>query len=191
MISLVVRASVSYAALAAQALAVLESKPYSIHAGPVRGQVHIRDVHVRPSGAQLTVAVALRADMAWPLPRVHGTVDVEATPVYDGKTQRLRMRDVAVTGTVDPVLARAALAVARRRIVDALSDFSLDLEPVLRDLGDRLNANLSGYGVAPKVALHGRIEAMRVDDVLLEEELIVLASASGQLRLVLDPPVQD
>lgn len=191
MISLVVRASVSYAALAAQALAAFESNAYAIHAGPVRGQVHVSDVLVRPSGAQLTVAVTFRADVAWPLPRVRGTVNVEATPVYDGETQRLRLSDVSVTDAVDPVLARAALAVTRRRIVDALGDFSLDLEPVLRDLRDRLNASLSGYGVAPKVALHGQIETMRVDDVLVEEELIVVASASGQLRLVFDPPVRD
>ncbi len=191
MISMVVRASVPYAAIAAQVLAVIERHPYSIDAGIVRGQVHVSDVLVRPLGAQLEVAVAFRADVAWPLPRVRGTVKVKATPVYDGDTQRLRLRDVSVTGAVDPVLARAALAATRHRIVDALSDFSLDLEPVLRDLRDRLNANLSGYGVAPKVALDGRIETMRVDDVLLEEALIVVASASGQLRVVFDPPIRD
>lgn len=191
MISLMVRASVSYPALAAQALAAFESNPFSIHAGPVRGQVHISDVLVRPSGARLMVTMTFRADVTWPMPRVRGTVNVEATPVYDGETQRLRLSDVSVTGAVDPVLARAALAITRRRIVDALSGSSLDLEPVLRDLRDRLNANLSDYGVAPKVALHGQVETMRVDDIHLEEELIVVASASGQLRVVFDPPVRD
>lgn len=93
----------------------------------------------------------------------------------------MRLSDVAITGDVDHVLARAALAIKRRAIVDALNDVSLDLEPVLRDLKARLNASLSGYGFAPNAALHGQVETMHVDDILVAEELIVVASAFGEL----------
>lgn len=189
MISVVVRASVSYAAIAAQALAAFESRPHTIDAGLVRGKVHVSDVIVRPLGAQLTVAITFQADMKWPLPRVRGIVNLSATPVYDADTQRLRLSDVAITGDVDHVLARAALASKRRGIVDALNDVLFDFEPVLRDLRDRLNAGLSGSGIAPKVALQGRVETMHVDDIILAEELIVVASASGQLRVIMDPRV--
>lgn len=188
MIRIEVRASVSYAAIAAQALAAIQSNPYRIDAGLVRGQVHVSDVVVRPSGVQLTVTVALRAELAWPVPVVRGVVKVSGTPVYDGTTQRLRLSDVSITGDVDHVLARAALALKRRAIVDALNAFSLDLEPVLRELRDRLNASLSGRGLAPNVALQGHVETMRVDDILLAEALVVVASASGQLRVLIDPP---
>ncbi|MCA1789349.1 MAG: DUF4403 family protein [Thioalkalivibrio sp.] len=157
-------------------------------AGFVRGLLHISDVLVRPLGAQLTVAVTFQADLAWPLPLVRGVVKVSATPVYDGETQSLRLGDVSITGDVDHVLARAALAFKRRDIIDALNDFSFDLEPVLRDL-HRLNASLSGHGVAPNAALQGQVETMRVDDILVAEELIVVASASGQLRVIMDPRV--
>ncbi len=188
MISMVVRASVSYAAIAAQALAAFERKPYAIDAGIVRGQMSISDVLVRPLGAQLSVAITFQADLARPLPRVRGILNVAATPVYDGETQRLRLSDVSITGDVDHLLARAALAFKRRAIVDALNDVSLDLEPVLRDLRDRANASLSGHGVAPNVALQGHVETVRVDDILVAEQLIVVASASGQLRVIIDPP---
>lgn len=187
MIRMVVRASVSYAAIAAQALAAFERHPYAIDAGLVRGRVSISDVLVRPLDAQLTVAITFRADLARPLPRVRGILNVSATPVYDGETQRLRLSDVSITGDVDHLLARAALALKRRAIVDALNDVSLDLEPVLRGLRDRLNASLSGHGFAPNVALGGHIATMRVDDILVAEELIVVASASGQLRVIIDP----
>lgn len=189
MISMVVRASVSYAAIAAQALAAFERKPYAIDAGLVRGRVYVSDVLVRPLGAQLTVAVTFQADLARPLPRVRGILNVSATPVYDGNTQSLRLSDVSITGDVDHLLARAALAFKRRAIVDALNDVSLDLEPVLRDLRDRLNASLSGHGLVPNAALQGQVETMRVDDILVAEELIVVASASGQLRVIIDPQV--
>ena len=189
MISVVVRASVSYAAIAAQALAAMQSNPYTIDTGLVRGKVHVSDVLVRPLGAQLAVAVTIRADLAWPLPRVHGIVNLSATPVYDGETQTLRLNDVSFTGDVDHVLARAALAFKRGDIVDALEKASVDFEPLLRDLRDRLNASLTGHGLAPRVALQGHVETMRVDDILLAEELVVVASASGQLRVTIDPPV--
>lgn len=190
MIHIEVRASVPYATIAAQALALFEREPYAIDAGLVRGPVHVSDVVVRPSGEQLTVAVSVRAELAWPLPLVRGVVEVSGTPVYDGDAQRLRLSDVSVTGDVDHVLARAALALKRRAIVDALEGFSLDLEPVLRDLRDRLNASLSGRGLAPNVALQGRVEMMRVDDVLVDEALIVVASASGRLSTIIDPPLR-
>lgn len=191
MISIEVRVSISYAALAAQALVAFESNPYTIDEGVVRGRVHVSDVLVRPSGAQVAVAVTFQADLAWPLPNVHGIVNVLGTPVYDRETQRLRLSDVSITGEIDHVLARAALAFKRRAIVDALNEFSLDLEPVLRDLRDRSNASLSGYGIAPNAALQGQIETMRVDDILVAEELIVVASASGELRVIIDPRVGD
>lgn len=191
MIRMVVRVSVSYAAIAAQAMAALEHEPYPIDTRFVRGQVHVTDVQVRPSGAQLAAAVTLDADLAWPLPRVRGVVTVSGTPVYDAEAQSVRLRDVAITGDVDHVLARAALAIKRREIVDALSAFSFDLGPVLLDLRERVNAGLSGHEVAPNATLHGQVETMRVDELVVGEELTVVASASGQLRVSLDPPVHD
>ena len=172
MIRMEVRVSVPYAAIAAQALA-------------------LREVHVRPSGPQLTVAVAFRAELAWPAPLVRGTLRVAGTPIYDAATQRLRLSDVSITGDVDHVLARAALAYKRRALVDALSGFSLDLEPVLRRLRDRSNAGLAGRDLAPNVALRGHVETMRVDEILLADELILVASASGDVRAIADLRVGD
>lgn len=191
MISMVVRASVPYSDVAALALAAIERKPVTFEARFVRGQVHVSDVLIRPSGAQLAVAVTVLADLAWPLPRVRGVLDFAATPVYDGETQALRLSDVSLTADVDHVLARAAFAFKRSEIVDALDAVSLDVEPWLRDLRDRLNASLSGSGLAPGVALRGHVETMRVDDILIAEELVVVASATGRLRATVDPPAVD
>ena len=191
MISLVVRVSVPYAAIAEQLSAFVERDPYPITAGLVRGRVHVSDVLVRPSGARLTVDVSFRAELAWPVPVVRGVLHVSGTPVYDASTQRLRLSDVSITGDVDHVLARAALAFKRRAIEGALTAFSLDLEPVLRDLRDRLNASLSGRGLAPNVPIQGQVETMRVDEILVAEELIVVASASGHVRALADLRVGD
>jgi hypothetical protein len=182
-----VRASVPYSEIAAQALAVLESRPVTVDTGLVRGQAHVRDVRVHASGARLAVAVTLQADLAWPLPRLRGTLALSATPVYDAETQTLRLSDVTVTADVDHVLARAAFAYKRGEIVDALAGASLDVGPVLRDLRDRLNTSLSGHRPAPGVALQGHVETLRVHDVLLADELVVVASASGRLRVIVDP----
>jgi hypothetical protein len=182
-----VRASVPYAEIAAQALAVLESRPVSVDTRFVRGQLHVRDVRVHASGARLVVALSLHGDLAWPLPQVRGTLELCATPVYDAEAQTLRLSDVTVTADVDHVLARAAFAYKRGEIVDALAAASFDVAPLLRDLRDRLNASLSGLGSAPGVAPRGRVETMRVHDVLLAEDLIVVASASGRLRLIGEP----
>jgi hypothetical protein len=183
MIRVEVRASVPYSEIAAQALAVLERRPVAVDTRFVRGQLHVRDVRVHASGARLAVAVSLQGDLAWPLPRVRGTLALSATPVYDAETQTLRLSDVTVTADVDHVLARAAFAYKRGEIVDALAGASFDAGPLLRDLRDRLNASLSGGGSAAGVALQGHVETMRVHDVLLAEELVVVASASGRLRV--------
>jgi hypothetical protein len=37
------------------------------------------------------------------------------------------------------------------------------------------------------VALQGHVETLRVHDVLLADELVVVASASGRLRVIVDP----
>jgi hypothetical protein len=118
------------------------------------------------------------------LPRVRGVLDLAAVPVYDPETQTLRLSDVTVTADVDHVLARAAFAYKRGEIVDTLAGAALDVQPLLQDLRDRLNAGLSGHELAPGVALLGHVETLRVHDVLLAEELVVVASASGRLRVV-------
>jgi hypothetical protein len=190
-ISVEVRTSVPYSEIAAQALAVLERRPVPIDAGFVRGQVHATDVRIHASGARLAVAVTLRADLAWPLPRVRGVLDLAAVPVYDPETQTLRLSDVAVTADVDHVLARAAFAYKRGEIVDTLASAALDVQPLLQDLRDRLNAGLSGHELAPGVALLGHVETLRVHDILLADELVVVASASGRLRVVSGPRPPD
>jgi hypothetical protein len=187
MIRMEVRASVPYSEIATLALAAMKSRPVAVGAGFVRGDVHVSDVRIHPSGARLEVAVTFVADLAWPLPRVRGVLGLSATPVYDAETQSLRLGDVSTTADVDHVLARAALALKRREIVDALADLSLDLEPLLRGLRDRTNASLS-HGLAPGVALQGQVETMRVDDILLGEELVVVASAAGRIGVTTDPP---
>jgi hypothetical protein len=188
MISVEVRVSVPYADIAALALSAMESRPVPVDAGVVRGRVHVSDVRIRPSGPRLAVAVTFLADLAWPLPRVRGVLDLTGTPVYDGETQSVRLSEVAFTADVDHVLARAALAVKRREILDALDGLSLGVEPLLRDLRDRTNTSLSGHRLAPGVVLQGHVETIRVNDVRLAEELVVVASASGQLRVIIDPP---
>jgi hypothetical protein len=178
-----------YSEIATQALAVLERRPVTVDARFLRGQVHVSGVRIHASGARLAVAVTFQADLAWPLPRVRGVLDLTAVPVYDGETETLRLSDVTVTADVDHVLARAAFGFKRDQIVDALRGASFDVGPLLRDLRDRLNASLSGHGVAPGVALSGHVETMRVHDILLAEELVVVASASGRLRVIVDPRV--
>jgi hypothetical protein len=181
------RAFVPYSEIATQALAALVTRPLSVDTGVVRGQVHVVDVRVRASGAKLAAAVTFRAELAWPLPRLRGILDVEAMPVYDGEAQTLRLSDVTVTADVDHVLARAAFAFKRGEIVDALNRMSFDLGPRLRDLRDRLNAGLTGHGLAPGLVLHGHVATLRVTDILLAEELVVVASASGRLRVTSGP----
>ena len=75
-----------------------------------------------------------------------------------------------------------------REIVDALDAFAFDLGPVLHDLHERPNASLSDRDATPTTAVRGRIETLRVDDLLLGEEVTVVASASGDLRSHLDAP---
>jgi hypothetical protein len=189
MISIEVRASVPYSEIAAQVVAALESRPVTVDAAFIRGTVRVSEVVIHPSGAQLAVAVTLLADLAWPLPRVRGVLNLTATPVYDGETQTLRLREVAFTADVDHVLARAAFALRRGEIVDKLNAVAVDVEPLLQDLRDRLNVSLTDHVVAPGVALRGQVETMRVDDIRLAEELVVVASVSGQLRMIVDPVV--
>lgn len=176
-----------YSEIAAQALAVLESRPVTVDTGLVRGQLHASEVRVHASGARLAVAVTLQADLAWPLRRIRGILDLSAVPVYDGEAQSLRLSEVMVTADVDHVLARAAFAYKRGEIVDALAGASFDVGPLLQGLRDRLNASLSGHGLAPGVVLQGHVETLRVHDVLLAEELVVVASASGRLRVTSGP----
>ena len=76
-----------------------------------------------------------------------------------------RLSDVSFTADVDHVLARAAIAHKRREIIDALTGVSVEVEPLLRDLRDRLNAGLSDHRLAPGVALRGHVETMRVNDI--------------------------
>jgi hypothetical protein len=189
MITIEVRASVPYAEIAAQAAAALAIRPMPVDARFVRGHVHVMDVQIRPSGARLAVAVTFRADLDRPLPRVRGVLRLSATPVYDSEAQTVRLSDVTVAADVDHVLARAALAYKRREIVDALSAVSVEVEPLLRDLRSRLNTGPANHRVAPGVTLQGHVETMRVLDVLVEEELVVVASATGQLRVIVAPPV--
>jgi hypothetical protein len=187
MISVVVRASVPYSEIATQALVAIERRPMTIDTRFLKGQVRVDDLLIRPSGAQLAVAVTLVADLAWPLPRVRGTLDLAATPAFDGPSQTLRLRDVSVTADIDHVLARAAFVYKRGEIVEALRDLSLEVEPLLRDLRDRLNSSLTGHALAPGVELHGQVETMRVEDLLVAEELVIVASASGRLRVSVAP----
>jgi len=188
MITIEVRASVPYAEIAAQALAALESRPVAVDTRFVRGQVHVRDVHIHPSGARLAVAVTVRADLNWPLPRVHGVLKLSTTPVFDDESQTLRLSDVSFTADVDHVLARAAIAHKRQEIIDTLNGVSVEVEPLLRDLRDRLNAGLSDHRLAPGVAMRSHVETMRVNDILISEALVVVASASGQVHVSTDPP---
>jgi hypothetical protein len=187
MISMEARASVPYSEIAAQAAAALATRPLTVDAKYVRGQLHVRDVRVRPSGVRLEVTVTFHADLAWPLPRVRGTLDVSAMPLYDGETQTVRLSDAKVTADVDHVLARAAFAFKRGEIVEALNGMSFDVAPLLQDLRDRLNASLDGHELAPGVVLQGHVETLRVVDIQLAEELVVVASASGRLRVSLGP----
>jgi hypothetical protein len=191
MISLEARASVPYDEIAAQALTAIESRPVTVDAGVVRGRLHVVDVRVRASGARLAVAATFQADLAWPLPRVRGTLDLSARPIYDADTQTVRLSDVTVTADVDHVLARAAFAFKRAEIVDALNGLSLEAGPMLQDLRARLNAGLSGHELAPGIVLQGQVETLRVIDILLAEELVVVASASGRLRVTSGPRVVD
>lgn len=188
MIRIEVRTSIPYDTIAAQVSGALERTPYTIATRLVRGQVHVRDVAVRPSGKRLVVTATLDAALAWPLPRVRGVVHVSGTPVYDAEAQTLRLGDVSIAGDVDHVLARAALAFKRRAVADAIADFTLDLESVLGELRKRLNDALAGHVVAPSATLHGHVETLRVDDVLLEASLTVVASASGRLGVRFDAP---
>ncbi len=187
MISVEVRASVPYSELAAQAWAALERRPVPVDAGLVRGSLRVSDVRIRPLGPQLVVAVTLIADLAWPLPRVHGVLNLSATPLFDPDAQTLRLSDVALTAEVDHALARAAFAYKRREIVDALRGVSFEVEPMVHRLRDRLNTNLAEAALAPGVALQGHVETMRVTDIRLADELVVVASASGRLRVVIAP----
>jgi hypothetical protein len=189
MLTVEARASVPYSEIAAQALAALENRPLAIDAGVVRGRVRASGVRIRASGARLAVAVTVQADLAWPLPRVRGILDLSAVPLYDGDTQTVRLSDVRVTADVDHVLARAAFAFKRGEIVDALNGVSFEAGPLLRDLRDRLNAGLSGHALAPGVVLHGHVETLRVVDILVAQELVVVASASGRLRVTGGPGV--
>jgi hypothetical protein len=188
MITIEVRVSIPYEEIAAQALAVLESRPVPVDTRFVRGHVHVRDVHIHPSGARLTVAVTVRADLNWPLPRFRGVLNLSAAPVYDDESQTLRLSDVSFTADVDHVLARAAIAHKRQEIIDTLKGVSVEVEPLLRDLRDRLNTGPSDHRFAPGVALRGHVETMRVHDIVLAEALVVVASASGQVHVSTDPP---
>lgn len=188
MITIEVRAAVPYSEIAAQALAALESRPVTVDTRFVRGHVHVSELHIHPSGARLSVAVTVRADLNWPLPQVRGVLNLSATPVYDDESQTLRLSDVSITADVDHVLARAAIAHKRREIIDALNGVSVEVEPLLRDIRDRLNTGLSDHRVAPGIALRGQVETIRVNEILLSEALVVVASASGQLRVRTTPP---
>ena len=191
MITIEVRASVPYAEIAAQALAALEGRPVPVATRFVRGHVRVRDVHIHPSGARLAVAVTFRADLNWPLPRVRGVLNLSATPIYDDESQTLRLSDVSFTADVDHVLARAAIAHKRREIIDTLRGVSVEVEPVLRDLRDRLNTGLSDHRLAPGVALRGHVETMRVNGILLSEALVVVASATGQVHVSTALPLME
>jgi len=39
------------------------------------------------------------------------------------------------------------------------------------------------------ISIEVRAETMRVNDIRLAEELVVVASATGQLHVIVDPPV--
>jgi hypothetical protein len=191
MIRIEVRAAVPYAVIAEHATAAMKRRPILVDEGLVRGQVRVEDVRVEPSGAQLTVTVRFVADLAWPLPRVRGSVRLTGTPVFDEGAQSLRLRDVAFAGDVDHFLARAALAVKRRSIVDTLTGRSLDLGPILGTLRARINTVMDGHRPVTDVAVDGAVDVLRVDDIVVAEDLIVVASAAGRLRVVLDSPPEE
>lgn len=188
MIRLEVRAALPYAEIAAQVLAYLKGRPIPVDQGPVRGQLRVEDVRIRPSGGHLAVTVGFVADLAWPLPQVRGSVHGTARPDFDEATQSVRLRDVALTADVDPVLARAVFASRRRRMQEALADLSLDVQPTLERLRDGVNAGLAGPRRTPGVAVEGAVDAVRVEGILVSDDLIVVASATGRLRVKLEAP---